>query len=86
MISLVMILGIVVTESGWLAKDARTAQINQPGLYGINYFIDGDTIAVNMNSNVEKSVLLAWIRLKRTIQTHRCSVMGRKHQTIPKLA
>lgn len=30
-----------------------TLQRNQPGLYGINHFIDGDTIAVNMNGDVE---------------------------------
>jgi len=27
---------------------------HQPGLYSVNYFIDGDTIAVNMNGHVEK--------------------------------
>jgi micrococcal nuclease len=26
----------------------------QPGLYGISHFVDGDTIAVNMNGHVEK--------------------------------
>jgi micrococcal nuclease len=27
---------------------------NQPGLYSVNHFVDGDTIAVNMNGKVEK--------------------------------
>src|SRR5581483_5199927 len=29
------------------------AQVSQPGFYSINHFIDGDTIAVNMNGNIE---------------------------------
>jgi len=29
-------------------------QKHQPGLYSINHFVDGDTIAVNMNGHVEK--------------------------------
>jgi micrococcal nuclease len=33
-------------------KQAITS--NDPGLYTINHFVDGDTIAVNMNGNVEK--------------------------------
>ncbi len=28
-------------------------ETNQPGLYSINHFVDGDTIAVNMNGTVE---------------------------------
>jgi len=28
-------------------------QLNQPGLYSINHFVDGDTIAVNMNGAAE---------------------------------
>jgi micrococcal nuclease len=31
----------------------KTAEVSQPGLYSINHFIDGDTIAVNMNGAVE---------------------------------
>ncbi|MGF7228470.1 MAG: thermonuclease family protein [Candidatus Saccharibacteria bacterium] len=32
---------------------ASSASQNQPGLYPIDHFIDGDTIAVNMNGTVE---------------------------------
>src|SRR5579872_4037300 len=31
----------------------QKAQTSQPGLYSINHFVDGDTIAVNMNGAVE---------------------------------
>ena len=33
---------------------SQAAEQNQPGLYSINHFVDGDTIAVNMNGKVEK--------------------------------
>jgi micrococcal nuclease len=48
-----VILLIVATQSGWLSRGAKLAEINQPGLYPVASFIDGDTIAVNMNGNVE---------------------------------
>lgn len=38
---------------GWLQKSAQTAQTATPGTYSINHFIDGDTIAVNMNGKLE---------------------------------
>ncbi len=57
---LVFVLGliyIVANQSGWLKNTPQTivksAQVNQPGLYAINHFVDGDTIAVNMNGSVE---------------------------------
>lgn len=31
----------------------KSAEQNQPGLYSVSQFIDGDTIAVNMNGSVE---------------------------------
>jgi micrococcal nuclease len=34
-------------------KVAQSAQQNDPGLYAINHYVDGDTIAVNMNGTVE---------------------------------
>jgi len=48
-----VILVVVATQSGWLRKGTKVAQINQPGLYSIAKFVDGDTIAVNMNGAVE---------------------------------
>jgi micrococcal nuclease len=34
---------------GWLHTVQHAAVVKQPGLYTINHFVDGDTIAVNMN-------------------------------------
>ncbi|MBX4201338.1 thermonuclease family protein [Candidatus Saccharibacteria bacterium] len=44
---------IFATQSGWLKDTAKTAQQNDPGLYAIEHFVDGDTIAVNMNGSIE---------------------------------
>lgn len=44
---------VVATQSGWLGQGAKTAEQNQPGLYSINHFVDGDTITVNMSGTVE---------------------------------
>ncbi|HEY5153025.1 MAG TPA: thermonuclease family protein [Candidatus Saccharimonadales bacterium] len=41
-------------KSGLVGQAGRTAVDNRPGLYSINHFVDGDTIAVNMNGKVEK--------------------------------
>lgn len=35
---------------GWFSN---AAQVNQPGFYSIDHYIDGDTIAVNMDGQVE---------------------------------
>lgn len=40
-------------SQGWFGTVAKTAEVNQPGLYAIDHFVDGDTIAVNMNGKVE---------------------------------
>jgi len=48
-----IILIIVATQSGWLASGTKKAEVNQPGLYNIDHYVDGDTIAVNMNGNIE---------------------------------
>ncbi|HEX5447917.1 MAG TPA: thermonuclease family protein [Candidatus Saccharimonadales bacterium] len=50
---LIILFLVVATQSGWLANAPRVAEQNQPGLYTINHYVDGDTIAVNMNGNVE---------------------------------
>src|SRR5258708_7923605 len=31
----------------------QKAEVSQPGLYSINHFVDGDTVAVNMGGSVE---------------------------------
>ena len=49
----IVIVLVVATQSGWLNKSAKQVEISQPGLYTIDHYIDGDTIAVNMNGSVE---------------------------------
>jgi endonuclease YncB( thermonuclease family) len=39
---------------GWFKDPSKTLQTADPGMYAINHFVDGDTIAVNMNGKVEK--------------------------------
>ncbi len=53
-----LLLGLLIFEvqsHGWLGNALQT---NQPGLYSIDHFIDGDTIAVNMNGQVESVRLI----------------------------
>ncbi|HET9850748.1 MAG TPA: thermonuclease family protein [Candidatus Saccharimonadales bacterium] len=52
-IFILLLILIVITQSGWLASPARTVNQSQPGFYSISHFIDGDTIAVNMNGQIE---------------------------------
>lgn len=44
---------ITAAESGWLGGVSKDLQQNQPGLYSVNHFVDGDTITVDMNGSVE---------------------------------
>jgi micrococcal nuclease len=44
---------IIISQSGWLKTAGQSAQQNNPGLYTINHYVDGDTIAVNMNGSTE---------------------------------
>ena len=53
-IFLAVLLVVVATQSGWIGSGIKSAELNQPGLYNIDHYIDGDTIAVNMNGNVEE--------------------------------
>jgi endonuclease YncB( thermonuclease family) len=46
--------GYIAQQQGWLEKATDTAQQAQPGLYSVTEFVDGDTIAVNMNGATEK--------------------------------
>lgn len=40
-------------QAGWFNGPHQAAEQSQPGLYSINHFVDGDTIAVNMNGKSE---------------------------------
>lgn len=54
--AVILLLGLAITfaqQRGWLHGAGQAAVANQPGSYSINHFIDGDTIAVNMNGTVE---------------------------------
>lgn len=54
--ALVLLLALgwwIAGQAGWLDQAGKMAQQDQPGLYSINHFIDGDTIAVNMNGKSE---------------------------------
>jgi micrococcal nuclease len=53
LIFILTILYVVATQSGWLQTGGKTLEQNQPGLYTINRYVDGDTIDVNMNGSVE---------------------------------
>jgi endonuclease YncB( thermonuclease family) len=44
---------VIAMQSGWLNNGSNTLQQNQPGLYQVDHYVDGDTIAVNMNGNIE---------------------------------
>jgi micrococcal nuclease len=53
---LLLIAGLLLSaqKAGLIDNATRAAAPNQPGFYGIARFVDGDTIAVNMNGKVEK--------------------------------
>lgn len=40
-------------QQGWFDKAAQKAMNNQPGLYNIERYTDGDTVAVDMNGTTE---------------------------------
>jgi len=53
---IVLLLSVLLTtaqQRGWLPAVGQAAIANQPGGYRIDHFIDGDTIAVDMNGTVE---------------------------------
>ena len=50
-------LGVIIwfaQARGWLNSAGHQLVANQPGTYAVDHFVDGDTIAVNMNGAVEK--------------------------------
>ncbi len=48
--------GLLAQQAGWFSLTQTGEQVtaNQPGLYAVAHFVDGDTIAVTMNGHVEK--------------------------------
>ncbi len=44
---------VTATQSGWLESGTKTAEINEPGLYTVVRYVDGDTIDVDMNGATE---------------------------------
>jgi micrococcal nuclease len=53
LILIIALIGVVATQSGWLDGASKTVEDNNPGLYSIDHYVDGDTVAVNMNGSVE---------------------------------
>jgi endonuclease YncB( thermonuclease family) len=51
--ALILVLVYVGQQNGWLQDGQKATETVQPGLYSINHFIDGDTIAVNMDGHTE---------------------------------
>lgn len=52
--AVLVLLVALAQQQGWLSSAADVAQSNQPGLYSVSRFVDGDTIAVDMNGKTEK--------------------------------
>lgn len=52
-IAMLVFVVVVISQSGWLKNTSQTLQQNDPGLYPINHYVDGDTIAIDMNGTVE---------------------------------
>jgi endonuclease YncB( thermonuclease family) len=44
---------VIAQQKGWLQSATQVAQTNQPGLYSVTSFSDGDTIQVDMNGKKE---------------------------------
>lgn len=56
-------------SQGWFESAKQTATTSDPGLYSINHFVDGDTIAVNMNGHTE-SVRMIGVDTPETHKPH----------------
>ena len=56
-ISLLLLLIVAVVgygqQQGWFGGVTKGVMTNQPGLYAVDHFVDGDTIAVKMNGTTE---------------------------------
>jgi endonuclease YncB( thermonuclease family) len=58
LVSLLLIIAVAIAQQqGWIGPATKKATqgvlTNQPGLYAVDHFVDGDTIAVNMNGTIE---------------------------------
>ncbi len=49
---------VLANQAGWLKPVRKHVEQTQPGLYYVSEFIDGDTIAVDMNGKNEKVRLI----------------------------
>ncbi len=45
---------LLAQKQGWIDRAATNLQQAQPGLYRVTEFVDGDTLAVDMNGKTEK--------------------------------
>ncbi len=56
-ISLLLLLAVAFVafgqQQGWFGSAAKGVMTNQPGLYSIAHYVDGDTIVVDMNGTPE---------------------------------
>lgn len=50
---MLMTAGAIAVPTGWAKRAIDTLELHQPGLYAVDHFIDGDTVAVDMNGHVE---------------------------------
>jgi len=59
LILLLLALALPLAKTNW-AKSGWSGQalVHQPGFYSVAHFVDGDTIAVNMNGQMEKVRLI----------------------------
>jgi micrococcal nuclease len=48
-----IVIAVINSHTHTSQKAVQSVQQNDPGLYAINHYVDGDTIAVNMNGTVE---------------------------------
>lgn len=53
LVTILIALAVIMTQSGWLNDSSRPLEQSQPGLYRVDRYVDGDTIAVDMNGNIE---------------------------------
>lgn len=55
LITVLVVLFVAIGQwQGWFGPATKQVEQSQPGLYSIDHYIDGDTIAVNMNGQVEE--------------------------------
>ncbi|MDB5169801.1 MAG: hypothetical protein JWN82_197 [Candidatus Saccharibacteria bacterium] len=51
---LLTLLLAILQQLGWLEPILQLAEVNQPGMYTVTNYVDGDTIAVDMDGKTEK--------------------------------